>query len=168
MDKAFLAAGELFRKADGALQRRNYPAAEEPLRELLKLDPENPDTNERLGDVCARTDRPDEARRYYEVRIRDYRRGLKEEPGSAATHDDFARFLLERKLESGEALAAAKRAVELEPDGAGFHHTLAEVYFLLGRVPEAVAHGRQAAELAPDRRDYRDSLQKYQAPPGRK
>jgi serine/threonine protein kinase/formylglycine-generating enzyme required for sulfatase activity/Flp pilus assembly protein TadD len=162
VDKGFLAAGDLFARAHEALARRRYPEAEEALKKLVALDPEHPIAHEGLGDVCAATGRPEEAARHYEFRAGDYRRLLKEEPGRAATHHEFARFLLQKNLHPEEGLAEARLAAERAPDDPTYLDLLAEFLFRTGRPAEAAAREREAVELARDKRFYQEQLRRYE------
>jgi len=71
----------------------------------------------------------------------------------AATHDIF--------LE--EALAAARRAVELEPEDGNILDTLAEAHFRLGQVDEAVAVGKRALALSPDDDYLKEHIARFEA-----
>jgi serine/threonine protein kinase/tetratricopeptide (TPR) repeat protein len=162
VDKAFLAASDLFEKTRVALSKKRFPEAEQYLRKLLELDPDHPIAHEALGEVCAATGRPEEAARHFGQRVADYRRLLQEEPGSARLHHQLARFLLQKGFARDEALTHARRAAELEPEDPAYVDLMAELLYLSGKPAEAVAAGRQAVELAHDKRFYQEQLRKYQ------
>jgi tetratricopeptide (TPR) repeat protein len=61
------------------------------------------------------------------------------------------------------ALAHARRAVELDPDAAGYRDTLAEVYFQLGDKAKAVEAQKKAIELAPKKPYYTKQLQRIES-----
>jgi tetratricopeptide (TPR) repeat protein len=66
-----------------------------------------------------------------------------------------------RDLERG--LEQARKAVELSPETAGYHDTLAEVLFQLGRNAEAAAAEKKAVALAPARAYYKKQLKRIEA-----
>lgn len=66
-----------------------------------------------------------------------------------------------RDLDDG--LAQARRAVELTPDAAPFHDTLAEVLFQLGKKDEAAAAQKKAIALQPGREEYKKRLKRIEA-----
>jgi tetratricopeptide (TPR) repeat protein len=61
------------------------------------------------------------------------------------------------------ALTHALKAVELEPSMAGFHDTLAEVYFQRGGKEKALAEQKKAIELNPKRAYFRKQLKRIEA-----
>jgi formylglycine-generating enzyme required for sulfatase activity len=162
VDRDFLAVRELFATAYAASKDKHYPEAEGALKKVLALDPDNPAAHEALGDVCAATGRPEEAARHHEVRAADLRRNLAEDPGRAASYYEFSKFLAARKLHPAEGLAAARRAVELDPENPEFHDTLAEYLSLTGRPDEAVSQAREALEVAQVKAHYRERLKQFQ------
>lgn len=66
-----------------------------------------------------------------------------------------------RDLEQG--LAHARKAVELAPEAAGYHDTLAEVLFQLGKKDEAIAAEKKAIALSPAREYYKKQLKRLEA-----
>ncbi len=66
-----------------------------------------------------------------------------------------------RDLDKG--LLHARKAVELVPDVAGYHDTLAEVLFQKGLKKEATAAQKKAVELAPRRAYFRKQLKRIEA-----
>lgn len=62
-----------------------------------------------------------------------------------------------------QALIAAKKAVELEPENTAILDTLAEVYFRLGRVDEAIDTITGALALAPDDGYLKEQLERFRA-----
>jgi tetratricopeptide (TPR) repeat protein len=61
------------------------------------------------------------------------------------------------------ALAHARKAVELAPESAGYHDTLAEVLFQLGKKDEAIAAEKKAIALSPAREYYKKQLKRLEA-----
>jgi uncharacterized Ntn-hydrolase superfamily protein len=62
-----------------------------------------------------------------------------------------------------EAVAAAERAVSLEPKDTSILDTLAECYFRAGRIEEAIAMGAKAVALAPDDTYLKGQLARFRA-----
>jgi tetratricopeptide (TPR) repeat protein len=162
-DVGFLAAGELFARAETAMSKRRFPDAEKALAAILTLDPENPQAREMMGDIAVETGRPDQAPAHYACRREDFRRTLREEPGDREGHYQFARFVLKTHTGLEEGLAAADKALALNPDDPRFHSIRAELLFALKRFGEAVEAGNQAVLLAPTRPEFKDLLKKYKS-----
>jgi uncharacterized Ntn-hydrolase superfamily protein len=64
-----------------------------------------------------------------------------------------------------QALVAAERAVELEPDAAYILDTLAEVQFRLGNRTDAITTIRRAIALDPESAYYKEQLERFDAAP---
>jgi hypothetical protein len=92
----------------------------------------------------------------YESIIRDF-------PKHATAYNQAAWMAAccRRSLDKG--LNYARKAVELSPKTAGYHDTLAEVLFQLGKKDEAIAAQKQAVALAPSRAYFRKQLKRMEA-----
>jgi tetratricopeptide (TPR) repeat protein len=77
----------------------------------------------------------------------------KEHPGSAWCHNNLAWLSARCRRDLDVALVHARKAVELEPDNAGYLDTLAETYFQRGDKARAIEAEKRAIELQP-RGDY--------------
>lgn len=77
-------------------------------------------------------------------------RVLEEGVSDAGMLNSLAWFTAIHDLYLDQALEAAALAVELEPENANILDTLAEVYFRLGRVEEAIATMQRALDLEPE------------------
>jgi tetratricopeptide (TPR) repeat protein len=163
VDRRFLELPRWFRKAKEALDGKDYREAEAQLRMVLEVDPANEVADEEMAQVCAATDRADEAARHRLRRIDSYRTALREDPDNPELCNGFADYLAQNGLLLEEGLALARRAVELEPHTAEYRATLADVLHRLGRAPEAVAAIKAALELDPEETPYRELLKEYQA-----
>ena len=62
-----------------------------------------------------------------------------------------------------EALAAFKKAAELNPDSAEAKINLGNAYAVNGQFPEAIALYKKALELKPDSQEARANLERAQA-----
>lgn len=60
-----------------------------------------------------------------------------------------------------KALDYANRANSAAPDNPDFVDTLAEAYFVNGRIASAIATEQKALALAPDRKDLQKDMEKY-------
>jgi len=84
-----------------------------------------------------------------------------DQPAATASSDKVAaaynQFLLGRHLESSDdiegAIAAYKRAMALDPDGADITAELAALYMRQSRLPEAIVTANQALKIAPANRE---------------
>jgi tetratricopeptide (TPR) repeat protein len=70
-------------------------------------------------------------------------------PESASPYNQYAWLVGNTEGDFDEALRSAKKAVELEPDEAGYYDTLAHVLYAKGDYAEAVKQQTKAAELDP-------------------
>ncbi len=75
----------------------------------------------------------------------------------------LAWFTATSDLYLDEALQAARRAIEIEPDSFEILDTLAEVHFRRGEVREAIDAGRRALELDPGSDYLREQLERFEA-----
>jgi tetratricopeptide (TPR) repeat protein len=86
----------------------------------------------------------------------------KDYPKCGWTHNSLAwsSACSRRDLDAG--LTHALKAVELDPDVAGFRDTLAEVYFQRGEKKQAIAAQKKAVELDPKKPYYRKQLKRME------
>jgi hypothetical protein len=92
----------------------------------------------------------------YENVIRDF-------PKNAAAYNQAAWLAACSRRNLDKALGYAHKAVEQSPKTAGYHDTLAEVLFQLGKKEEAIAAQKHAVSLAPARSYYRKQLKRMEA-----
>ena len=91
-----------------------------------------------------------------------YRRATELNPGSARAWNNLAWLRAKTKTAMDEALAAAKRAIEIDGGRAGYQDTLAEVYFVRGELPLALRAIRRALELQPGDDYYMKQLERFE------
>lgn len=84
-------------------------------------------------------------------------------PKCSWAHNSVAWLAACCRRDLNEALTHARRAIELEPDTAGYLDTLAEVYFQLGDKGKAVAAEKKAVELSPKKQYYAKQLKRIEA-----
>jgi serine/threonine protein kinase/formylglycine-generating enzyme required for sulfatase activity/tetratricopeptide (TPR) repeat protein len=162
VDPILLQAWGLLRTAEQDLDGGKNAEAESRLKKVLSLDPENAVAHEKMAEALNALNRRAEARNHQLRRIQAYRTELKEDPDNAALWNEFADYLLPLELYQQEGLAAAQHAVQLEPENAAFHSTLAEFYFNAKRSPEALTEIGKALALNPDEPRYKEQRRKFQ------
>jgi tetratricopeptide (TPR) repeat protein len=88
---------------------------------------------------------------------------LKRYPTSANHHNNAAWLAVNCGRDLDDALAHAKRAVELKPKNAAYIDTLAEVQFRRGEFDTAIASMRTCIELEPNTARHREQLERFEA-----
>jgi len=125
------------------LRKGNVEAAIAHLEKAVAQEPRFGEAHYNLGAALAQTGRLDEA-------IGHYRQALESDPDSAEIHNNLGVALL-RKGEYEEATVHFEKAVAANPDFSEAHYSLGNVlYYLQGRVPQALEHWRTALRLAPN------------------
>jgi tetratricopeptide (TPR) repeat protein len=119
----------------------NLAGAETHYREILTLQPDQPDAMRLLGETLADLGRFDEA-------IKLLSRLISVVPGNAQAFYALGNaYRLAGRMDS--AIAAYRSSLAIEPNFAGSHHGLASVYVQTEHEPEALEHLRHAARLQP-------------------
>jgi predicted Zn-dependent protease len=88
---------------------------------------------------------------------------VREQPRWAQGYNSVAWLSVCCRRDLDRALEHARKAIELAPDNAGYHDTLAEVHFQRGERDLALAEARRALKLAPQRSYLRKQLQRIEA-----
>jgi len=88
------------------------------------------------------------AERIFEQGFAAHQRVCEAFPASATYHNNAAWLAARSQRKLDEALALATKAIELSPDEAAYHDTLAEVHFQRGDRDAAVVAARKALELS--------------------
>ncbi len=117
----------------------DWAGSEREFRLALTLSPGSADIHDHYGWLCSALGRFDEA-------LELTRRAQELDP--LAHRADMATTLI-RSGRYEEALQAALKGLEFEPDYARGRATLAWAYLMLGRIDEGIAELRRAVELAP-------------------
>jgi tetratricopeptide (TPR) repeat protein len=84
-------------------------------------------------------------------------------PKCAWAHNSIAWLSVCCGRDLDKALEHATKAVELNPESAGHHDTLAEIYFQLGEKDKALAEQKKAVELDPKRSYFAKQLKRIEA-----
>lgn len=92
-------------------------------------------------------------------------KALEEEAEDADYLNNLAWFCATGEVFLEQALDAAKRAVELEPETAYIIDTLAEVHFRLGNADEAIRTIQRAIEIDPESAYYKEQLDRFKSGP---
>jgi tetratricopeptide (TPR) repeat protein len=96
--------------------------------------------------------------------IRDtYMVVIREYANSAFSRNQVAWLSACCRRDLDEALKHVRRAIELTPDSAAYHDTLAEVLFQLGKKDEAIAAQKKAIVLNPTRDYFKKQLKRLEA-----
>jgi len=123
-------------------QERKREIAEDHVRALLTLDPENYTGNLMLGSFQY-------ARAQYSLAESSYRKALESRRDPAALND-LAYLLMLKDNQMDEALALVEEALALQPENAIFLSTRGELYLREGRLDEAEADLQQVLFAMPD------------------
>jgi uncharacterized Ntn-hydrolase superfamily protein len=154
-----------YAEASGTLaERADHPAPIEELRRIYEMSFANHLAGAylELADEHEAAGRPELAaveRGYVAGAIQ---RALDEGNMDAASLNGLAWMTATRDLFLPEALQAAERADELEPNSAEVLDTLAEVYWRMGEFDEAVRVGRRALDVSPGDAYLQSQLEKFE------
>jgi tetratricopeptide (TPR) repeat protein len=114
----------------------------ETYNQAIKQDPKAAIAHLKVGMVLQKTGRLTEAEN-------EYRLSIQSDPRQAIAYNNLAWIAAERKTNLNEAMTWANKAVQLNPQVAGFHGTLGWVYRAAGQNDKAVLSLEKAASLAP-------------------
>jgi tetratricopeptide (TPR) repeat protein len=135
------ADGTLLRRAVAQHQSGKLPQAIAAYRQVLTVDPRNPDALHMLGVALAQAGRPLDA-------VPLIQRALETYPNNGLVHLNLANALsaLQRYA---EALASYQRAAELAPQNAALHGAVCRAALMVGRHAEVLASSERALRLQP-------------------
>ena len=102
-----------------------------------------------------------EADAFYQKHSAPYRALCEGHPNSAQAHNQLAWTQAKCRRDLDDALAHAKRAVELEPKNTACIDTLAETYFQRGDVQNAIETMNKCAELEPNEKRHQQQLERF-------
>ncbi len=112
------------------------------MQELLKHDPNSPESHNSLGLALEFTGR-------FEQAVTQYKEALELNPDLAEAHDNLARAY-QRMGRLEDAVAQYHAALRLDPDAPGVHGNLGTAFEQLGRFEEAAAQYEVSLRLKPD------------------
>jgi protein O-GlcNAc transferase len=134
-------SNDLFIKAEQALQNNEFPKAEALFRQILSIEPGNPDALNYLAVVCFQQGKNEDS-------LNTFKKLLAVKPDYPDLSFNLANVL---KLTGNydEAANYARKAIEAQPEIADNYNILASVLKLQGNFPEAVKNFQAALKLAP-------------------
>jgi tetratricopeptide (TPR) repeat protein len=147
----------------GLAKAGKYDEAVREARRGLAILPGDVDLTERLVPVLDAGSRKKDADELYRSVKGVYDKLLKDHPKSAFAHNQIAWLAATCRRDLDKGLASARKAVELAPENAGYHDTLAEVLFQSGKKKEAIEAQKKAVKLAPKRKDLARQLKRIEA-----
>ena len=121
----------------------NREEAMDSYRKALDNDPECAAAYSRIGELTAKSGKPDEA-------IAPLQKALSLNPDDVRGRDSLAAALALSNGRSAEAIDFAEKALRQDPEDVALHVNLAIALYRTGRLDEAVEHLRQAALLRPN------------------
>jgi uncharacterized Ntn-hydrolase superfamily protein len=141
---------------------------EDPINELIRVYRIHQSTDMlrahvRYAEQYELDGKPDHAERERSIVGHQLKRVLAEKSEDAELLNNLAWFCATGDIFLEEALEAAQRAVNLEPEAAHILDTLAETQFRLGLFKEAVATGEKALALDPESDYYGAQLERFKA-----
>ena len=123
-------------------QAGRLQAAEQIYRQIIQVQPNQPDALHLLGVIAGQVGK-------YEVAVEYIRRAIGLKGNVAAFHNNLGNALKEQgKLD--EAVACYRRALELQPDFADAQNNLGNSFKGQGKLDEAIACYQRALDLKPD------------------
>ena len=120
----------------------------EPRAQDIKVKVDRADFYRVLGDLAYRSERKEEAIRWYEVAVK----------GDSQNHlalNNYAYTLAELGKNLDKALEMINRAIAIKSNQGSYYDTRAWVYYKMGRSEEAVKEIRYAIQIAPDTAELR-------------
>jgi len=142
--------GEALTHALQCLGSGDLETAETVCRQVLQIDPSQPDALHCLGIIALQVGRPD-------IAVEHIQRSLAIVPANAAAHCNLG--LAHQALgRLDEATACFQQSLRLQPDAAQTHNSLGIVYGVQGRLDDALASYEQALRLDPNFADAHNNL----------
>ena len=134
--------GHFLREGFVLREERNYKEAADAFEEVLKLEPGHSIAHANLVSLYIALRNPAKVEEHY-------RSAVAGDPGLYKTHYNFGTYLGWRGR-TGEAIAALRKAVEINPFHADSHSNLGHLLAQLGRSTEAEKHMRLAIRHQPN------------------
>jgi tetratricopeptide (TPR) repeat protein len=150
-------------RAEGLARAGRFDEAKIEASRANKALPGNVDLAIALVPILEQSRRTKDAGELFAATFALYEGLLREYPRHAWAYNQAAWLsaCCKRKLDVG--LTFARKAVTLAPKMAGYHDTLAEVLFQLGKKDEAIAAQKKAIELEPKRAYFQKQLKRIEA-----
>jgi protein O-GlcNAc transferase len=175
---------QLFESAFVHYQAGNLQRAEQILKKILKIQPDNFEACYYLGGILDDTVRPDEAiacyrrameinpefpgtyyniaallqgKRQFDEALAYYQKALSFDPACADIYNSIG-VILQSKGEFGEAVPYYQKALGLDPNFAKAYYNMGNVLVNQGKLQEAVSYFRRSLQLKPDELNPYESL----------
>jgi tetratricopeptide (TPR) repeat protein len=145
-----------------AVSRHDTPEAEKQALALATLAPEEPAVALAAMPILKSTAHPEEAKQLFEKVYHGLRRDLDESPDDSRRLNNLAWICAVSHEHLDDALAAAKRATELDPNDANILDTLAEVHYQRGERAEALQCAQRAAEINPENAYFKNRVKRFE------
>jgi Flp pilus assembly protein TadD len=130
---------------------REWSSASKPLRELVQMQPKDPEVHAMLGHVYREQGLYDQAEA-------EYRAALALDGKQAEAYGGLG-LVADLRGDAGDgAVEALQKAVELQPDNAAFRNNLGFAFYVRGRYREAEAAYHEALRRDPTLRRIRNNL----------
>lgn len=133
------------------MQKRDGKRAMKQFKRALTLNSDYAESHLMLGTLYTTGGKFDAAEKHYKQAISLL-------PEMAAAHHGLAYLYGKHNRDLGQAIASARKAVELSPSSAPYHNTLSWLCFMHGKFDAAEAAVLKAIELAPDNPVYQEGL----------
>ena len=129
-----------------AVQGKSEKAIED-YQAAIREAPKNPTTHFRLGMFH-------QARKNYAEAAKAYRKTVEADPKFALAYNNLAWLIVDQSGDLGEALALARKAVDLQPAAAEFADTLGRVYQARKEIDPAIVQFRHATDAKNPRAEH--------------
>jgi tetratricopeptide (TPR) repeat protein len=137
--------------------KSDFKKASDYLLDYIKSDyAEEEGTALRWLEKCSK--RLDQSQLIYDA----YEIVIQKDPEDFHTMNSFAWSASQEKIHLDKALPYAKKAVELSEHSPGILDTLAEVYYALGELEQAIATEKLALEKDPKEKEFQNRILKYE------
>lgn len=148
-------------RALGLISQGKLDAAMKQAHATMKMTPADADAVIDITNALDKANHHPEADAFYREQTDVYKKLVATYPASGSLHNQlaWAQVMCHRQLD--QALANAKRAVELEPTNTASIDTLAECYFASGDAKQAADEMKKCVELEPAVQRHRRQLARF-------
>ena len=145
-----------------AIAQNDTPEEEKQALALATLSPEEPAVALAAIPILKSTSHPAEAKQLFEKVYEGLRREVDESPDDSQRLNNLAWICAVSREHLDDALAAAKHAMELDPNDANIVDTLAEVHFQRGERAKAIECAQRAVEMNPENAYFKKQIKRFE------